>query len=162
MDLDSASLAVKTISSAVRLVDSVYDTWAKFRRSGQVDSSAKRDYGEKITLSTSGDALVHTTGGRVAKKITRQELSEKLSQSELSVLQAIEKRMEILVSKWSSITKSYETLTPSQQGASKIEMDDICNDLSLCLAQVMKMLEYIGFELQDHYGAVKMIAETRT
>ncbi len=161
VDPATAAIAIKTISSAVGLVDKVYDTWAKFRATGEVDNSPPREHYEKIETSASGDALVHTTNGQVAKEITREELAEVLTRQELTVLEAIEKKMEMLVSKWSQITAKFETLTPAQQGVSKIELDDICADLSKCLGQVMQLLENIGFILQDHYGDVKMIAASR-
>ena len=161
IDIAAASAAISTISSAVKLVDTVYDTWKKFRETGKVEASGKVDHYEKITKSETGDALVHSTDGHVAKEVTREELAKILGKNELSVLNALEKKMEILVAKWSGITEKFELLTPSQQGASKVELSDICDELAVCLDQIMTMLESIGFQLQDHYGAIKMIAAQR-
>lgn len=159
IDPGSATLAITTISSAVGLVDKVFDTWAKFRRTGEVKVAAPSDHYEKIAATPNGDSLVHTTDGDVANIVTRDQLASRLTRAELTVLEAIEKRMDFLVAQWSEITSAFETLTPAQKGVSKVQLNDICRELSNCLSTIMSMLETVGFQLQDHYGAVKMIAQ---
>lgn len=161
IEIAAASAAIGAITSSVELVDKVYDTWVKFRESGEVEKITTKDHFEIVTSSDGGKSLVHMSNGVIAKKITREQLADVLERTDLMVLEALEKKMELLVAKWSSITSAFETLTPAQQGASRIQLDDICVDLSKCLSQTMLFLEKLGFELNDHYASVKMIAETR-
>ncbi len=158
LDTASATLAIKTIASMVRQVDSVFDTWSTFRKTGEVTAGDSSEHPEQVALSPGEDALLHTTNGHIAKQITRNELATLLDPMQLNMLQAIEMRMGMLVSKWSAITASFDTFTPEQRSEIERQLAGISVDLGTCLGQVMAMLEKIGFQLQDHYGTVKTIA----
>ena len=161
LEFATATAAIATISSLVKLSDSIFDTWKKFKETRDVKKSDRDSFYEKIETTKDNDALIHSTDGRSAKKVTREELSKLLDANDAKVIGAIEKKMRILVGKWSAITEDYELVDANQKAIYKQRLDDICIELSSCLLQIAKLLERLGFALQDHYSAMKMIAETR-
>jgi hypothetical protein len=68
--------------------------------------------------------------------------------------------MKILVDRWSSITEEYELVDANQKAIYKQRLEDISSELSSCLKQITTLLLKLGFQLQDHYGAMKMIADS--
>ena len=162
LELAAVTSVVGSLTSIVGLSDKIFESWRKFRQSGEVETPPETppDYYEKIEPAPGG-GLAHSAGGDV-KIITREELSTRLSPTDQRVVTALEKQMDVLVRQWSALTEQYElTIDPSQKAIFEVKLDDICVKLSRCLLQVTTLLQYLGFQLQDHYGAMRMIAETR-
>lgn len=163
LEFAAVTAAVASLTSVVDLADKVFDSWRKFRQSRTIEAPAEAapDYYEKIAASAGG-GLAHSAGGDV-KVITREELSRRLGPQEKMVIEALETRMDILVSQWSAITAEYPlVIDAGQRAIYDKKLDRICVDLSKCLVQITRLLQDLGFELQDHYRAMRSIAMDRT
>lgn len=160
IDIATASAVIGTLSSAMGLADKVYDTFHKFMHSGEVAPADSRTHSEEIAASPSGDALVHQDNGHVVRTVTRDDLSAQLAATDAQVIEAIEQKMEILVTRWSEITKEYALVDANERAKYKVRLSQIAKELSASLTAIFAILDRLGFQLHDHYASLRHIAAT--
>ena len=158
LDIAAASAVISTLSSAMGLADKVYDTYHKFMHSGEVAAPDPHPHSEEIAASPSGDALVHQDNGHVVRTVTRDDLRTQLGALDAQVIEAIEQKMEILVARWSEITKEYELVDADQKAKYNVRLTQIAKELSASLSTIFAILDRLGFQLHDHYAALRHIA----
>lgn len=161
LDLATAGAAISALSSLVGLADKVADSWIEFKTSRKISSQPSDSHGEKIAATHNNTALVHSLNGVASKTVTRDELSKHLDKTDLDHLEALEKRMKILTKQWNDITRGIELETNLQNKSTyEMQLDEIKDKIGDILQQVFRFLDTLGFQLQDHYGAMRSIART--
>jgi len=83
-----------------------------------------------------------------------------LSATDVRLIKALEKRMEINVSIWTKIVEEIELETNiASKARYELQLDALKEKIGSDLNGILKFVERLGFNLQDHYGAARTIAE---
>jgi hypothetical protein len=150
---------IKLASSSVGLIDKVYDSWKKFVESKKVDSKVHAHY-EKIEGGKQNTELVHTVGGHPKETITIDQLKKRLNPEDLNYIEALHARMLINERTWNTIVKEIELETNiTNKTKYEIQLEQLQKKIGKDLEAILKFIEYLGFNLDDHYGSARFIAE---
>ena len=158
IDIAAAVSVINVISSAVGLADKIYNSFMKYADSGEIERSEPSQHSEKIEADKDNINLIHSLDGQPSKVITREDIQEKLDDMEVSLLEALELKMNIKTKQWINITKEYEFSTPAQKATYEEQLKILKREIGDLLKEIFKFLNRLGFQLQDHYGAMQHIA----
>jgi hypothetical protein len=158
IEIAAAIEVVKLVSSSVGLIDKVYDSWSKFVDTKKVDSKVHAHF-EKIEGANQNTELVHTVGGRPKETITIDQLRTRLNPGDLNYIDALYTRMEINERTWNGIVKEIELETNiANKTKYEIQLEQLKKKIGKDLDDILKFIEYLGFDLDDHYGSARAIA----
>jgi hypothetical protein len=162
IDLVTAGTAIKVAADAIGLMDKISKAYGAFRSQGTVitaEKSAEAELKESVTANNTGTALVHHINGHESQTITREELSKRLDENDLEYIQVYETKMSQLFKQWAFISKQYENAGVGEQAKLKGQLEDTSVKMKTCLNAIVNFVEKLGFELGDHYAAIKAVTE---
>jgi hypothetical protein len=163
IDIATAGFAIKTIASAVGTVDKLYDVFRKFREGDEVSRPSGKAPAAAAETVTAGDQdreLIHSVRGQETKRVTREDLAKMLNREDLTFVSTYEKRMSDLYGQWVDISQEIELASGMQRAQLKAQIGLVADRIAECLRQIFDFLQKIGFQLDDHYRALRQIAGT--
>jgi DNA polymerase I-like protein with 3'-5' exonuclease and polymerase domains len=156
LDIPTVSSIVGVLVSSVGLIDKVTDTYLKFR--GQ-ESPVAKEHKAKIVAGSDGISLVRLEHGAEIQRVTYEELTKKLTPSDLSYVRALESSMNTHKTIWESAYPSLASeVNPVAKAKIQVQLDAVATDMEKDLKRILTFVENTGLYLDDHYIAVKDIA----
>ena len=163
IDLIAAGTAIKVAADAIGLLDKISKAYGAFAANGKVitiNQNENSHHGESIKLNDSGTALVHQIGGHEVKAISRDELTSRLSESDLEFIRVYEIKLEQLFGQWAYISRQYENAGVGEQAKLSGQIKELSEKMKICLNSILKFTEKLGFKLGDHYLHIREITES--
>lgn len=135
------------LAGAVRRVD---ELWSHAEPAYGGGTGVPKEYRRRFVLQ--GDDFVSREHGRELKRITRQGLRRKLGADELEYIEVLERSMEVNKALWKT---SHPRRLLSERDRKKARAAVAA--MSADLEAVLDTIERAGFELDDHYLAIRSI-----
>jgi hypothetical protein len=161
IDLITAATIIKATADAVGIVDKISHAMSVFRKSDEVIpvENAKGAVFETVTMSADGTELTHRVSGQEQQVVTLAELTQRLGNQDLQLIQMYDKQLSQLFDQWITISNEYEVAGVGEQARLKGQLKIISEKMAKALNSTLKFIEKMGFTLGDHYEAIRAITE---
>lgn len=143
-----AEIGVQSLGSSARIIDQMHIESVINKQPH--DSS----HVYRVKIESQGRELVGTVGGKVAGRITADDLETRLSKEDLQLVRTLEASMESAYARWVELYPKRFTDRPSAQ-----ELDQLLNGMKEDLLKILGFLEFLGFDLQDHYSRIRYLVQ---
>ena len=127
IDVALVATIIGILSNSVGLVDKVTDTYLKFRGK---QSPVDKEHRAKIVAGGDGKSLVRLKHGQEVQRVTYEELTNKLSESDLSYVRALESSMNTHKDIWESAYPSLASeVNPVAKAKIQKQLDAVLTDM---------------------------------
>lgn len=157
LDLVTAATAVASIAKATGIVDKL---------AGQIRSFVERraytpsDPPPSTTIEQRNGGLVLAHQGRPVQTLTREDLAKRLSPTDLSYVQALERSMENHFLIWSAVYPQLALqVDPIAKARIEAQLRQILVDMRKDLHALLDFLSSIGLHLDDHYMHIRSLVD---
>lgn len=155
LDIATISTIVTTASSAVGLIDKIVDSYLMFRGK----QSAPKEHRAKIEADAAGEGFIRREHGEEVQRVSYQEMTARLDDSDLSYIQALEKSMNTHKAVWESAYPSLASeVNPVAKAKIQQQLDQVAQEMEKDLIKILTFVEKTGLYLDDHYMSVRDIA----
>jgi SepF-like predicted cell division protein (DUF552 family) len=148
---------ISATSAAVSLVDKIADSYLKFR--GKI-SSVPEEHRAEIVASGDNKSLLMLSHGVEIQRLTYQQLTARLNEGDLSYIRSLERSINTHKTVWE---EAYPQLASESNPVTKAkvrnQLNDVANEMGSDLTKILNFVEKLGVHLDDHYIAVRDIAE---
>jgi len=153
-DLALATGAVTAATSAVGLIDKIWDEVERFT-SRHSENDLPREHRQKIQKE--GDAIVSRVHGQVQQTITAKDL-EKLPESDLRHIKVLEQSMENHYAIWASVYPQLAlAVDPIAKAKTELQLKEVVGGMKKDLNGVLDFLAKSGLYLDDHYLHIRSV-----
>jgi hypothetical protein len=157
IDIATVTTAIGAASSAVALIDKIYDQVDRFL-TGRPDPVIPKEHRQKIEKE--GDTLVSKKpDGSVCQRITADDM-KKLPESSLRHIKVLEQSMENHYSIWARVYSQLPlAVDPIKKAQTEQQLHGIINDMKSDLDGILQFLLDSGMHLDDHYMHIRSLVK---
>jgi hypothetical protein len=152
MDLATVGLVIKTATSAVGFIDKIADQIERFLTKKPAPSVPTA---HRARIEQDGDAIVSRRDGKVVRKIRATDL-QNLAPHDYQHIKVLEQSMNNHYAVWSAVyPKLALEVDPIAKARLEQQLKDIVRAMKSDLDGILKFLEQIGIDLDDHYMHIR-------
>jgi hypothetical protein len=153
-DIALITQSIAAASAGVKLIDQISDQVTSFIQKRPWSGTPSE---HRMLIEGEGDRFVEREHGQVVKTITADDLKS-LPEDQLRNVQAFEKSMEAHHKIWASVYPQLATMDSAVQKAKvELQLQGIVQDMKRDFVGILDFLESCGFDLDDHYQAVRYV-----